>query len=250
MNNKIIEKSFLIHIAIFCILFVVLKNNYGFDIFDETSKVIDEYKVIALEEVDTLIQNVKDNPETYNMDEYEIIQYQNLNVEAVDQSTYYMAYYMPAFYMLFILLLVLIENALYRRFKFYYLVKTYDAKKDKSKDKLREIIREKLNYKYRRISLPKHVAFMCVISYIVGLIINPENELLLRAVNNMTLGLSVIITIFGIRVCVKFFKTRSEIVRLLVIILNVFLSFMIPQMYFIIGFIKSLMTIKIIIAKE
>ena len=55
MNNKIIEKSFLIHIAIFCILFVVLKNNYGFDIFDETSKVIDEYKVIALEEVDTLI---------------------------------------------------------------------------------------------------------------------------------------------------------------------------------------------------
>lgn len=250
MNNKIIEKSFLIHIAILIVLFVFLNNKFGYNIFNETSNAINEYEELALGEIDTLIDKIKNNPDDYDMDEFDLAEYKTLNVESINESAYLLYYYMPACYMLLVLLLVLVENSLYRRIKLKMLVKTYDAKKDTNKEKLKEIIREKFNFAYRRISLPKHVPYMCVILCILKLFIPEQNEILLRTINNMSFALIAIVTIFGIRVAVKFFKTKSNIARFLIIFTNVLLGLMVPQMYFIIGFLQSVMTIKIIVKTE
>ncbi|MCQ2978944.1 MAG: hypothetical protein MJ245_04000 [Clostridia bacterium] len=249
MNNKIIEKSFLIHILILSLIFVCLYKFKNINILDKVDMMIDNYKTLAIEEINIVNEDAINNQELYELSDDSLNNYLIKNEEMIEQTVYLLHYYSIAIFMLLVLLLVLIENSLYRKIKFYTLVNTYDASKDTTREKLREIIRAKLNFKYRRVTLQKHIPMLYLMLYFISLFTD-GNEILDRTINNLIFVLVAVITVFGFRVVIRLFKSRSEIVRILIIVLNLLIGFMIPQLYFIIGFIKSVMAIRIVIKNE
>ncbi|MCQ2910798.1 MAG: hypothetical protein MJ244_01285 [Clostridia bacterium] len=244
MRNLTIEKNFLLHLLVLTIVFLGLNYFYNFNLFTETENAIKEYESLAIEELNIIRNDTLNNKE---LDDYQMFEYINLNENAINDTIYLLNYYIPAFYILLILLLVLLEKWIYKRWTFYKLEKTFNSGKDRSKEQLIKIIKAKLDYRYKRINLPKHIPYMCVFLYLITMFINPENVIMLRVFNNMVFALMCIITIFGFRIVIRFFRTRSDIARFLIIVLNIFIGMLIPQMYFIIGFIRSLWNVRIVI---
>ena len=245
--SKKIEYSYIVHILILVFGIVLLRMYFNIDAFEIFENGIENAKEYTLSDIETSINNFKENPEIYNMTEMEISEYRAHSIKLVEEAYYYMHYFMPAILLLIVLGIVLLENAVYRSMKLSWLCASYDAKKDVKKEKLKAIIREKIDYKYRRIYMPKHVPIMCMILYTVTMLDLSSQAVLERVLENILFALIVMLTIFGIRVAIKIFKTKNELLRFIVVVSNVILGFMVPQMYFVIGFLKSLMTVKIII---
>lgn len=249
MNSRNIEKSFLVHLVLFVLLFMFINNKYGYNIVDESYKMIDNFETFSLLEKEVTLNQIINDPKSYDMDKYDIAEYSAYYDDMLEEMLFKMHYYMPAMFGLAILLFVLIENAIYRRLKLSYMCLSYDARKDKNKERLKNIIREKLNYKYRRLVMPKHIALCTVVSFIASIALPSDAEVLVRTFDNMSFAFAIILTIYGIRSVIRFFRVRSEIARWIIILINILIAFYIPALYFVIGFMRSMFSVKLIIKK-
>lgn len=248
--NKKIEKVYLIHVAVFVAIYALLKACFGYDLFNETYLNFEESKIMVLEQINEMTEIMRANPDIYNATNEQLAEYQISNTELMEQAFYYCEYYIPALYLLLLLGIVLIEFAIYKKRRMEKMLNDLTEKNMIRETKIQKMIVSRINFNYRRIFLPKHIPIMFVIIYIMQKIIPQANELVQRSLANMLFALAVIITVFGVRVVIKFFKTKSEFIRVLVIITNIIVGLMIPQIYFIVGFLESVLAVRIIIRTD
>lgn len=248
--NKKIEKVYLIHVIVFAAVYALFKMCFGYDLFDETYKQFEESKAVVLEEINLMTENMRANPETYNATNEQLAEYQIVNTELMEQAFYYCEYYIPACYLLLILGIVLIEFSIYKKHRMQKMLDELQSKNMIRETQIQKMIVSRINFAYRRIFLPKHIPIMFVIIYIIQKLTPVANELLYRSLANMLFALAVIITVFGIRVVIKFFKTRNDFVRSLIVVVNIIVGLMVPQIYFVVGFLESMLAFRIIIKTD
>ncbi|MCQ2748700.1 MAG: hypothetical protein MJ246_01455 [Clostridia bacterium] len=248
--NKKIEKVYLIHVVVFGLIYILLKSCFGFDIFAETYKSFEESKAAVLEEINLMTENMRANPDVYNATNEQLAEYQISNTELMEQAFYYCEYYIPAMYLLLILGIVLIEFSIYKNHKMNKMLEDLRSKNMIRETQIQRMIVSKINFAYRRIYLPKHIPIMFVIIYIIEKLTPTANEVLYRSLANMLFALAIIITVFGVRVVIKFFKTKNDFIRVLITITNVIVVLMVPQFYFIVGFLESMLAFRIIIKTD
>lgn len=248
--NKKIEKVYLIHVVVFIAMYVLLKTCLGYDLFNATYLEFEASKEEVLIQINEITESMRANPDIYNATNEQLAEYQIFNSDLINQAYYYLEYYIPALYLLLILGVVLIEFSIYKKYKMNKVLNDLMDKNMIRETKIQKAIVSRINFNYRRIFLPKHIPIMFVIIYILQKIIPEGNELLNRTFANMLFALATIITIFGIRVVIKFFKTKNDFVRVLVVVSNIIVGILVPQIYFIVGFLESILAFRIIIRTD
>ena len=244
------ELIFLLHVFIFSIISIFLFKIYDYNVFKYIENSIDKAGSIMKQEIllsADYMYNDSDNPTADTL--LEIEEYKMSSINVVDEAVYTMKYYMPAFIAIFLIILMNVEFYIFDNLKLFIKTLTYDKEKDHDSQKMKMLIKEKFKLKLKRITLPRHITAVYIFAVFINMIFNFQNELLSRAISNFIFIGTMLITIFGIRLVINFFRTNSSILRAIIICLNVFMGMLYPQIYFIIGFLESIMNIKIVVRK-
>ncbi len=251
-KNKKIERNLLFVIA-FCIAFYfVCHHYYQFNLVDYGYRKIDALKEFLTQDVDRSIEKLEDGlgkgENTYTVVDIADFTYRNhLNLDTFFELLYYFA---PAILVVFLLSLVLVIDSVYFRIKYFILYVLYDETKDKTGEKIKNIVKNKIQEKNRILYLPAKVPILLVTMLVFDFFFTSGNPIIERTIQNMIGLIYIVILIYGLQLSTKFVRIRNSLMKNAYFLINLVLFFVIPQIYFIIGFTQSLFNINIIVYKQ